>query len=239
MFLTGLVAGIAATPHCLGMCGGFPLYLASSPRTRLTLLRQILFVTAKTFTYVFLGALAAAFGKVVLKDTPLLSLATLLKFAIGFLTVILGLAMLGVRIPIRRHPHAEMGADLVSSSLRRLFSSASPAAPFVIGLFAGFIPCPVPMGLLAGLLAAPTGSHSIPHGIALMAGLGLGTSPGLLTAGVLGAGIERKFVRVGMKAVGVVVLAIGLLSLGRTTTAAFHARATGQAMPGCCEDHAR
>ena len=57
-FLTGLVAGFLNTPHCLGMCGGFPLHLAKSSKKGKATLRQVLFVTGKTFTYVFLGAMA-------------------------------------------------------------------------------------------------------------------------------------------------------------------------------------
>ena len=56
-FWIGIAAGLAATPHCAGMCGGFPLHLARATEGR-PWVRQLLFLVGKTFTYSFLGALA-------------------------------------------------------------------------------------------------------------------------------------------------------------------------------------
>jgi sulfite exporter TauE/SafE len=61
------MAGLAATPHCLGMCGGFPLHLAKAGGRGNVVFRQMLFVLGKAFTYMFLGTLAAAFGAIYLK----------------------------------------------------------------------------------------------------------------------------------------------------------------------------
>ncbi|HOK55418.1 MAG TPA: sulfite exporter TauE/SafE family protein, partial [Armatimonadota bacterium] len=98
-FLLGLVAGISATPHCLGMCGGFPLHLAKSSGKGQVFLRQLLFVMGKSVTYMFLGALAASLGVIVLKDTQLAKAAPVIRLAAGIITLIFGLLMLGIKLP--------------------------------------------------------------------------------------------------------------------------------------------
>lgn len=210
-FLTGLVAGILNTPHCLGMCGGFPLHLAKSSRKGRVLLRQLLFVTGKTFTYMFLGAMAGALGVVVFKDSSIASFAPVLRISAGAITITFGLLMIGVRLPSIKALQGISEAGFVRSLFGGLFSSPGSSAAFVLGIGVGFLPCPLPMGLLAvGAL-----SHNVSHGMALMAGMGVGTAPGLLVVGLFGVGLDRKFAKVGMRAAGFLLIAIGLLTLAK------------------------
>lgn len=212
-FLTGLVGGFLNTPHCLGMCGGFPVHLAKNSASGRVALRQILFVFGKSFTYVFLGALAAALGVVVFKDTSLSKAAPLLRLVAGLITLVFGLLMLGFRLPSIKPLQGVSDSGLVTGLFGGLFTSPSPLAAFALGLGTGFLPCPLPMGLLT--VAAL--SHNILHGMAIMGGLGLGTAPGLLGVGLLGVGLDRKFARVGMRAAGVVLVVIGLMTIARVT----------------------
>ncbi|HEX3000343.1 MAG TPA: sulfite exporter TauE/SafE family protein, partial [Armatimonadota bacterium] len=99
-----------------------------------------------------------------------------------------------------------------------LFASTNPGAAFVLGLGVGFLPCPLPMGLLA--VAAL--SHNIFHGMLLMGGMGLGTAPALLAVGFLGIGLDRKYARIGMKAAGLALVAIGLLIVIKASGIAAH-----------------
>lgn len=210
-FLTGLVAGFLNTPHCLGMCGGFPLHLAKSSKKGKATLRQVLFVTGKTFTYVFLGAMAGALGVVAFKDSSVASFAPVLRVVAGLITITFGLLMIGVRLPSIKALQGVSEAGFVRSLFGGLFTSPSPTAAFTLGLGVGFLPCPLPMGLLT--IAAL--SHNVPHGMALMAGMGLGTAPGLLAVGLFGVGLDRRFAKVGMRAAGVVLIVIGVLTLGK------------------------
>lgn len=210
-FATGLVAGILNTPHCLGMCGGFPLHLAKSSKKGKATLRQLLFVTGKTFTYIFLGAIAGALGVVVFKDSSIASFAPVLRVVAGLITITFGLLMMGVRLPSIKALQGISEAGFVRGLFGGLFSSPSPAAAFTLGLGVGFLPCPLPMGLLT--IAAL--SHNVPHAMALMAGMGVGTAPGLLAVGLFGVGLDRRFAKVGMRAAGIVLVAIGLLTLGK------------------------
>jgi len=210
-FLTGLIGGLLNTPHCLGMCGGFPLHLAKSSREGKSTLRQLLFVAGKTFTYIFLGAVASALGVVVFRNSSVAPFAPVLRVIAGLITILFGLLMLGFRLPSIRALQGISETGFVRHLFGGLFSNTSPAAAFTLGLGVGFLPCPLPMGLLA--VAALT--HNVPHGMALMGGMGIGTAPGLLVIGLLGAGLDRRFAKVGMRAAGVVLVVIGLVTLGK------------------------
>ncbi len=215
-FVVGFIAGLAGTPHCLGMCGGFPLYLSSGSRGG-TLLRQTAFIGGKTFTYAFLGALASAFGAAVLKHPALSHSGPYLKMVLGTLAMVFGLLMLGLRLPGTAVSERMAGIGFVDNLISGLMEIPSPAGAGILGLVVGFLPCPLPMGMLAVAAAV----HHIPHGIALMAGVGLGTAPSLAAVGMCGVGVRRRFPRLGMKAAGAVVLIVGLLMVGRAIASVF------------------
>ena len=239
-FLLGFGAGIAATPHCLGMCGGFPLHLAKPNSRGSAGLRQVLFVAGKSFTYVFLGALAAAVGVILLKNTRLAGAAPALRIAVGAITLVFGLAMLGLRLPrvsgfpFRDAPLKSPDTEgFVAGALGGLLSNPTPGSAFVLGLGVGFLPCPLPMGMLA----VAASSHSVPDGIALMAGVGLGTAPGLLAVGIFGMGLNWKLRKAGMRAAGVVVAIIGLLTICRAIGGMPRSHVVDSVVPPCCQEH--
>lgn len=231
-FLLGATAGLAATPHCLAMCGGFPLHLARSPRM---FARQALFVAGKAFTYVFLGTLAASAGAVVFRDTRFAVLAPAMRLAVGVLTLALGLVMLGIRFPSFKAPHSTCDTGLVRSVFTGLLAGPGLMPAFVLGLAAGFLPCPLPMAMLAMSAA----SRDIATGMALMAGVGLGTAPGLIALGLFGIGLNKTFARVGVRAAGIVVVAIALLTIGRATGIVHANSPIDRAIPPCCQGHVR
>lgn len=230
-FIIGFMAGLAATPHCLGMCGGFPLHLAKSSREGKAALRQLLFVVGKSFTYMFLGALAASVGVVLLKDTSLARSAPLLRLAAGFLTLLFGILMLGFRLPSFRPLKGIADTGFVRGIFGGILVNPHPAAALALGLAAGFLPCPLPL-IMLGIAAT---YHDVLHGIMLMAGVGLGTAPGLLAVGLFGVGVDRKFARTGMRVVGVIVIAIGLLTIGRASGLMPKTHPVNHTIPSCCE----
>jgi len=65
------------------------------------------------------------------------------------------------------------------------------------------------------MLAAAMASQSVLYGLAIMAGVGVGTAPGLIAVGVFGAFLGRKFARAGIRSAGVIVIVIGILVMGR------------------------
>ena len=71
-----------------------------------------------------------------------------------------------------------------------------------------------------------------------MAGVGCGTAPGLLAAGLFGMGLSRRFTRLGMRAAGVFVLAIGLIVFGHAARAVLSSDSAANA-PCCCREHSK
>jgi len=210
--LTGLIAGLLNSPHCLGMCGGFPLHLSTSTSGRIALIRQLLFVAGKTFTYVFLGSIAGALGVIVFKNGPLSPFAPILRILLGIFMLLIGLSMLGVNLLGNRLSYPS-SAGVFAEIFHRLIREPSYTSAFILGIAAGFLPCPLPMGLLS--LAAL--SNNTINGMLSMAGLGLGTAPVLLAAGLLGSSINKRFAVLGMRAAGLVVMMLGIAILGKAS----------------------
>jgi len=233
-FALGFAGGILASPHCLGMCGAFPLYLAQSSRKGSALLRQLLFLFGKSFTYIFLGTLAASFQAILLKNTSMTRFSSFIPVFFAVVTVLFGLSMIGVKLPLRL-PKTDRAEN--SAFVRMLGGMASapyPIGAFILGMGVGFMPCPLPMGMLS--IAAAR--HDVLYGMALMLGMGFGTYPALLAVGLFGVKIDRKFSVIGMRVAGFVVLALGLLMAGRSAAGMMRHHTT-QAIPSCCEEQMR
>ena len=99
--------------------------------------------------------------------------------------------------------------------LRRVLQTRSPGVPFGLGLLNGLLPCGLVYGMLAK--AATTGSAS--GGALTMAAFGLATLPALALAGALGSRLTPGR-RVWMqRASGVLIVALGLLTLSRAALA--------------------
>ena len=210
-FVVGLLAGLAASPHCLGMCGGFALHLAQGASPRAGLARQFAFLLGKAFTYAFLGALVGACGLWIVQSGWMPGARQVLPYAAAGVTILLGLTMLELplrpKLPAVRWP----GASLVEEHCARMLPARSLLGSFVFGLAVGFLPCPA----TTLLLVRAAGEHSVLAGVALLGGVGLGTMPGLLAAGLVGGAVQAKWRSVGTKALGALIILLGLLLLFR------------------------
>ncbi len=226
-----LVGGAAAFPHCLGMCGGFALHLASDRRAT-ALGRQALWHLGRTSTYVFLGALAGYLGRTVslsrwpaVKDVP--------GYLAGALMVVMGLVVLGV-FPVRgkngvrnrlcEAPEGPTGKRFLTpffpkeegpftALFLQFFQRPSSLSALVLGLATGFLPCPITVGFL-GLAA---GTASVPLGMGIMASMGVGTVWALLVLGMTGHAIKARWKARGAVLVGLVLVLMGAWTLLRKT----------------------
>jgi sulfite exporter TauE/SafE len=224
-WLAAAALTFAASAHCLGMCGGFALALQAPRRACAwgALGSHLLLQLGKGASYAFLGALAGAFGAALLSRPAFVWGARGLALAAGALLVAAGLTLLGLRA-------ARGGAAtaLVAPHLSRLMGPLLQARPrgagLVVGLLMGFLPCPL---VYAGLAAAAA-SGSAAQGALILAGVALGTLPALGTlavfGGLLGEGARRTLAR----AAGVLLLAVGVITLLRAFDLhAGHGAATG------------
>ena len=205
-----LLAGAASFPHCLGMCGGFALHLAIGGTKLAGLVRQLLWHLGRITTYVFLGALAGFLGNMVsLARWPVVK--NIPGYLAGVIMVLMGLSFLGC-IPARRtHSRCPQNEGLLGSFFGQFLHAPSALSALTLGLTTGFLPCPITIGIL-GLAAT---SASVPLGMGLMAGMGLGTVWALLILGMTGHAIAARWRKWGIVVVGVSLVAMGTWTILR------------------------
>jgi uncharacterized protein len=175
----GLAGGLLGFAHCLGMCGGFAVYLSQEKNSTKMVAGQMLWLTGKLFSYLFLGAVAGFAGGYI--ENLLLNLQllrNLLSYLTGALILIMGLSLLGL-FPIGKRSGEVFMESLLVSLGRKFLSAASPGAALALGLATGFLPCPIVLAFLAYALQ----SGSVTTGMVTMGALGLGTMLPLLLLG--------------------------------------------------------
>jgi uncharacterized protein len=190
--MAAALAGLMATPHCAGMCGGFATACAR-PRAGLAAWHA-----GRLTTYALLGAVAGTFGRILPGPAWLpavLSGALLVWFA----------AILAGVVP---QPSARIpGLGPVGPLLGR-----RPSAParFLFGTVTGLLPCGM---VYAALSIAMAAAHPV-HSAAAMLAFGAATLPGLT---VLSLGVQRFAVRGpwSRRAIAAVILVFGLWTVAQ------------------------
>ena len=207
----GLAGGALAFAHCLGMCGGFALYLAGSGSRAALIKRQLLWHSGRVFTYVFLGALAGFAGQALTASTAVPHVQKALAYGAGGIMLLMGLILLGV-LPTLGRSLAGV-ADLLAPLLRNAGQPPSLAGAFALGIGTGFLPCPVVFAFLA--LVVQTGT--IAAGVVTMAALGAGTAWSLLLVGLCGHVFSAWLRRWASVTAGVVLVLLGAATALRGT----------------------
>lgn len=178
-FLTLLGSGfLTGLSHCLGMCG--PLVGAFAMRRRAA--RQelaaplVLFQLGRLATYSIVGVMAGALGAVF--ATAVHAWQGVFAMGMGLLAVGMGLSLLGY-LPLQKGLVKLMPLHIFHTWMTARMTSTHPAAPFMLGLANGFLPCgPVyAVAALAAMSADPF------QGGSLMLLFGFGTLPFLLATG--------------------------------------------------------
>lgn len=197
MLLLGLVGGAV---HCAGMCGPFVLGQVGSRLATLPLAQATVFTrlrgmallpyhAGRATTYTLLGAAAAGLaggaGRLTVQGyLPALALlfaaALLLVFAS---TQLIAQGSVSGAAALRHWWLARLGP---------LFRQPVGLQGYGLGLALGFLPC----GLLYSALLLAGASGSWQTGALGMAAFALGTMPGLLVVGFLGAAAGQRWRRV-------------------------------------------
>ncbi len=95
--------------------------------------------------------------------------------------------------------------------MRSLLATRSRAAPIGLGVFNGFLPCP-----LVYAFAAQAASTAAPlAGFLVMLAFGLGTFPAMLMMGGVGRLLAPAWRQRGVWLAGSCILLLGLITLGR------------------------
>jgi uncharacterized protein len=210
----GLAGGLLGFAHCLGMCGGFVLHLSQGKTGKSVAANQLLWLTGKLSSYLFLGALAGYAGgfiEILLSRQGLFQ--NLLSYAAGGIIFLMGLRLLGL-LPVRPGAQGGIGETLLATLGRKFLSAPTPGAALTLGLITGFLPCPIVLAFLAFSLQ----SGSVVNGMATMGALGLGTMAPLLLLGCITrlAGIHLR--SWAPRAGGIILLLLGLTTALRGTT---------------------
>jgi hypothetical protein len=219
-YLLVFAAGFAGSFHCIGMCGGIACALGRDPRGGgATVMRHLLYNSGRLTTYVFLGGLAGALGQIICtpKGVTMLPLSSPLELGQRILAIVAGLLMVAMALQFfgllprfKNRPAIGFGSFL-SASLRSLLGTRSPAAPIALGVFNGFLPCP----LVYAFLAQAASTTATVSGLLVMLAFGLGTFPAMLMMGGIGRFLTPLWRQRGVWLAGSLILLFGLVTLGR------------------------
>ncbi len=222
-----LVAGLAGSLHCIGMCGpilvGFSQVFAateltvggrSTARPRLNF-DFLWYHAGRLWTYAALGFLAGIFGQYLRGGSAMLGWQRPMSIAMSTVVILTGLVMLRV-VPFFHLPDScNSVAWRGSSWFATLLRTRGLVARLLLGAVMGLLPC----GLLYGMLVV---SAALPHPLlsaASMLAFGIGTLPAL-TGVLLAAAALPVWLRLhGTRLAAVVVILTGSFMLTRTLLA--------------------
>jgi sulfite exporter TauE/SafE len=214
-YLLVFVGGLAASLHCIGMCGGFPLALAGGGGRNFR--RQLLYNVGRVNALVFIGAVSGGMGEALLAAAPFAAVERGLAVVVGVVMIVIGLEVFGL-LPQLTGRGASLASATVGRALGGVIRSQSPAAPLALGVFNAFLPCQ----LIYAFAAAAAGTRSAVGGMLTMLAFGLGTVPAMLGLGMTRA-LARPDVRARLTFVaGVLVVGFGVVTILRGLGVAPH-----------------
>jgi len=185
--ITGLLAGLFGSTHCVAMCGGIMAVLHGQvPRGRDRLAAG--FHAGRIASYLVIGLALTGLGMMPARLFPA-GAGTLMRGLLGALLVLIAIY---IALPGRVR---DVAGELVAPLTRRvlpLFMRLLPAETWpralALGMLWGLLPCGLLYSVLAAalLLADPLASG------AMMLGFGLGTLPLLLGGGLALARLRHR-----------------------------------------------
>ncbi len=215
---SAFVAGLLASGHCFGMCGGIVgAFSIGSPRAgagapfadgRKKLPGLLAYNAGRILTYTLLGALAGTLGATLAGLLPPVVAHRAARLLAAFFLLGLGLYLAGR--PQFLQPIEQAGARLwrqIEPASRKLSRARGPGQALALGLVWGFLPC----GLVYSMLALASLAGSPAEGALVMLCFGAGTLPALVAAGLaasrLGALARSTLLR---RSAAAVYLALGV-----------------------------
>ncbi len=231
-----VVAALAGSLHCVGMCG--PFAAVASGGSALTGARaavvQAAYALGRLLTYLALGALAGWSGQALdVAGENVLGVSRVAAVVAAVFMVLAGLDGLATALrgrPLwRRSVGPHRLASIVGRAVRATATWPPAARAFAIGLATTWLPC----GWLYAFAALAAGTAHPLQGMAVMAAFWVGTVPALVAVGtgaqVAGARLRRH---------APVLLSLALLILGAWGLAERWPTAGGSATKGCHHHHA-
>lgn len=200
-----LLAAAGGSLHCLGMCGAFVagINALGSGASRLRgIAGHLVYHGGRLTGYMFLGAVAGACGHLVTAPAPFLHSA--IDLVAGLFVLLSGLGLAGF-LPTGNLVQLA-GAESLARPLGALLRVRRLSSALYLGLFNGFIPCP----LIAAFLAQAAATGSPLPGAFTMALLVLGTAPGMILLGFVT--LRRETRGKAVQAAGVLLAVLGIMT---------------------------
>jgi sulfite exporter TauE/SafE len=198
---SALLAALAGSLHCIGMCGPLVLTVGSSGG------RQLLYHAGRVGAYTLLGAMVGVVGRGVQDLGPFVGLGQAASWLAAAMILAVALHLAGW-LPM---PGGDGAQRWLAPVLRRL-RSQRPWPALTLGLLTALLPC----GLLYLGLAMALATHSAVGGAATMLAFGLGTVPALGLTGL----VTRPLARLRAAPGGRYLMALLVGSLGLYAVAA-------------------
>lgn len=204
--LAGLVAGLAGSGHCLGMCGGISAALggAAAPGGR-GLACVLGYNTGRVLSYTLIGALAGLLGAGI--GAGLGAAAPALRLLAAALMILVGVQLVtGWRLLA---PLENAGLRLwqhIAPLARRCMPVRHPGMAIALGALWGWLPC----GLVYAMALTAAGLGSAGQGAGFMLAFGLGTIPAMAALGATGGRLGRALGHAGLRrSAGLAVVLLG------------------------------
>lgn len=203
-------SGFLGSFHCIGMCSPICMMLKKGEaKENITLL---LYNTGRIFTYLFLGFIAGWMGHGFMSFfSDLKFLPNLISIVFGVIMIVIAFEMIfrsGVTGIAFLQPLFDFITDFISHSAK----NGTITAALMIGLFNGFLPCP----LIYAFLMKSASTLDPLQGIEVMAALGLGTFPAMFLSGKLVFKKGKVWLRSGLtRLAGLIICYIGIVSVLR------------------------
>lgn len=173
---------------------------------------MLLYNLGRVFTYGFLGIIVGKLGEDFHETFEGYNLIpAFISIIFGIILVIIGAKMF-FNIQIKDIPFLNPITDIFSQLIKHSSKTASIFGSFLVGLFNGFIPCPI---VYAFLIKASSTLNPI-KGMEIMVAMGLGTFPGMFLIGRMIL-FKESLTRNNwlLKIAGLIICYLGVMSIMR------------------------
>lgn len=207
----GFVLGLLSTGHCAGMCGPLALFF-SSTQVKPWIVWFWLGL-GKALSYAMIGLITGCFGYFISQSFLALGAPKIFPWIAGISFILLAGGFFGW------WPSLEVHSKKWEQILMRWFQPTGQGKSyerfFVLGVFWGFLPCPMVLASALGA-AASSGigaSTTALNGFFFMFAFGVGTIPGLVMQAVLGRHLSQALGKKSRYVIGAAYLAMGIVSI--------------------------
>lgn len=211
LIFTVLIASLAGSLHCVGMCGAFVAFAVGTGEktdTRSRALLSTAYNGGRLVTYTLLGAVGGALGAALDLGGGYIGLQRTAAIFAGGVMIIFGVVTLlrlkGVKLP--KAPVPDRLRRMVGAGQGLAMGMRPVPRALTIGLLTTLLPC----GWLYAFAITAAGTASPIYGALTMAMFWLGTLPALVA---LGAGIQSLTGVLGRRMPAVTAIAIVLVGL--------------------------